>query len=185
MLSASTAGRVTPLAEHRGGHDDGSVPVVFYGDYTRPASRAAFAALKQVESLADGDVTVVHRHLVSDPGSWAHRLAEAAEAAATLGSFLAMHDGLYVRSPRSEEEVLAVATTAGLDVATFEARWRRPDGSSAVLAQHDALAGLDRVRHAPTVLLGGAPSSSPTDPKVLWAEVRSAIGHTWVRTGAA
>lgn len=185
MSSTSTLGRVTPLADHRGGQGDGPLAVVFYGDYAMRSARAAFSALKQVESLADGDVLVVYRHLVTEVGSWGHRLAQAAEVAAAAGRFPGMHDAMYLRVPRSEREVMGAAACAGLDVAAFAAAWARPDCASAVLSHHGDLAVADRVHHPPTVLVGGAPSAAPTDPRALWGEVRSALAAPRVRSGAA
>ena len=183
MSPPSTLGRVTPLADHRG--SSGLLAVVLYGDYAMRSARAAYSALKQIESLADGEVLVVYRHLVPDAGSWGHRLAQAAEVAAEAGAPAAMHDAMYVRTPRSETDVISAAVRAGLDATAFGAAWRRPDCGTAVLSHHHALALADRVQHPPTVLVGGAPSAAPTDPRVLWAEVSSALGAPLVRSGAA
>jgi hypothetical protein len=185
MSSTSTVGRVTPLADHRGAHGDRPLAVVFYGDHASRSARAAFSALKQVESLADGAVVVVYRHLVPEAGSWGHRLAQAAEVAAEAGAPTAMHDAMYLRMPRSEREVMGAAACVGLDVAAFTVAWNRPDCASAVLSHHRTLATADRVQHAPTVLVGGAPSAAPTDPRVLWDEVRAALAAPLVRSGAA
>jgi hypothetical protein len=185
MSSTSSLGRVTPLIDHRGAHGSDPLAVVFYGDYALRSARAAFSALKQVESLADGRVLVVYRHLVAEAGSWGHRLAQAVEVAAEAGALAPMHDAMYLRMPRSEREVMRAAARACLDVAAFAAAWRRSECASAVLAHHHALAAADRVQHPPTVLVGGAPSAAPTDPQALWAEVRSALAAPLVRTGAA
>ena len=185
MSSTSSLGRVTPLVDHRGAHGNDPLTLVFYGDYTLRSARAAFSALKQVESLADGRVLVVYRHLVAEAGSWGHRLAQAAEVAAEAGAGAPMHDAMYLRMPRAEREVMRAASRARLDVAAFAAAWRWSECGSAVLAHHRALAAADRVQHPPTVLVGGAPSAAPTDPQALWAEVRSALAVPLVRTGAA
>ena len=185
MSSPSSRGRVTPLTDHRVAHGNDPLAVVFYGDYALPSARAAFSALKQVESLAGGRVLVVYRHVVAEAGSWGHRLAQAVEVAAEAGAGGPMHDAMYLRTPRSEREVMRAAAGACLDVAAFAAAWQRSDGGSAVLAHHHALAAADRVQHPPTVLVGGAPSAAPTDPQGLWAEVRSALAAPLVRTGAA
>lgn len=185
MPPASTRGRVTPIADRVGTNDE-AVPVVFYGDYTLPASRLVFAALKQAESLAAGDVTVVYRHLVpAEPGCWPRRLADAAEVASEAGRAGPMHDALYVRAPRTERDVLAAAAVAGLDVVSFRAAWSRPEACAATVAHHRGLAARDGAARAPVVLLAGAPAAVPTDPKRLWAEVEAALGTAWVRAGAA
>ena len=184
MPSVSALGLVAPVTDRAG--DGMAMPVVFYGDYAEPASRAAFAALKQVESLAGEDVTVVYRHLVrGGPASWARRLAEAAEAASAAGRTAAMHDALYVTAPRTEGGVLRAAARAGLDVGSFTEAWARTEGWADALARHQALAARDGVLRAPTVLVGGAPCPVPTDPKLLWREVHAALTTTWVRSGAA
>lgn len=184
MPVRSTRGRVVSRPQS-GLHADGALLIVFYGDYSQPAARATFAALKQVESLADGDVTVVYRHLVTEVRPWGRRLAEAAEVGATFGSFLPMHEALYRISPCTEREIVRAAMLAGIDVDEFLRLWQRGDPCGGLLGRHRALAAIDRVRRAPAVLVDGAPAADATDPKLLWSEVCGALGPSAARVGAA
>jgi NhaA family Na+:H+ antiporter len=106
----------------RGGRaTDGLVSVVVYGDYHCPYCRRLRFVLDRLRQALGERLVYVFRHFPNErshPG--ATFAARAAEAAAKQGRFWEMHDCLYGEEPPlSEEQVLGMAESAGLDMERF------------------------------------------------------------------
>ena len=87
---------VTEERDHIQGPTDAPVTLVQYGDYECPYCGAAYPIIKEVQARIGERLRFVFRNFpITTSHPHAQQAAEAAEAAATQGSFWQMHDLLY------------------------------------------------------------------------------------------
>jgi protein-disulfide isomerase len=131
--------------------------ILEYGDYECPYSRQAFRAIERVERRL-GNIRFAFRHFpLTEIHPHAFAAATAAEAAALQDRFWDMHELLFHRQKRLEDDDLQrYAGELGLDLARFD----RDRLSSDVLGRigRDVASGLasGEVNGTPTLFIDGA-----------------------------
>jgi protein-disulfide isomerase len=132
--------------------------IVEYGDYECPYSRQAFRAIERVERQRPEGVRFAFRHFpLTEIHPHALAASAAAEAAALQDRFWPMHDLLFRRQDRLEDDDLRqYAAKLELDVATFD----RDRAGAAVLQRIrrdvDSAIASGEVRGTPTLFIDGA-----------------------------
>ena len=93
--------------DHVRGNPTAGLAVIMYGDYQCPTSRAAHAALSDLQRRLGPRLCLVMRHFpLTDRHPYAALAAEAAEAAAAQGAFWSMHNALFSFQDTFEPGVL-------------------------------------------------------------------------------
>ena len=86
--------------DHMQGSKNAAIVLVEYGDYQCPYSRAAHAAVKDLQRRLGEQLCFVYRHFpLTEKHPFAELAAEAAEAAAEQGKFWEMHETLFELQP--------------------------------------------------------------------------------------
>jgi Na+/H+ antiporter NhaA len=125
---------VDPERDHIRGSGHASVTLVEYGDYECPYCGRAEVVIRELLSTFGDDLRYVWRHLpLNDVHPDAQIAAEAAEAAASQGSFWEMHDRLLA----AQDELTVVDLTRhaedlGLDAGRFWDELRRREHAARV-----------------------------------------------------
>lgn len=167
-----------PLAA---GPVDAPVVLVAYSDYQCP-----FCAMwvhdtepAMMKLVAAGDLRIEWRDVnVYGPNST--RAAQAAYAAGLQGKFWEYHDSLYAdgkkRDPSglTQQALIALAASLGLDVPRFTTDFTSPAVAAAVQANADEAARIG-VSSTPSFLIGGHPVIGAQPTAVFINAVRSAL----------
>jgi Na+/H+ antiporter NhaA len=176
---------VDPERDHIRGSEDAPVTVLEYGDFECPFCGQAEPVLREL--LRDfGDVRYVWRHLpLNDVHPNAQLAAEAAEAAASQGSFWEMHDLLLdhqdaLRIP----DLVGYAEQLGLDTEQFENDVRTRAGAARIAEDVDS-ADLSSVSGTPTFFINGLRHYGPYDIGTLSSEVKAARAREYARAPAS
>jgi Na+/H+ antiporter NhaA len=146
---------VDPERDHIRGPEDAAVTVVEYGDFECPYCGRAEPIVRELLQEF-GDVRYVWRHLpLTDVHPHSQVAAEAAEAAASQGSFWPMHDLLLdhqdaLRTP----DLVRYAQELGLDVEQFTDELRSHELVPRVAEDVDS-ADLSGVSGTPTFFING------------------------------
>jgi protein-disulfide isomerase len=108
--------------DHRAGSSEARVTLVEYGDYECPHCARAFPIVERVRKQLGKRLLFVFRHFpLASMHPHAEMAAEAAEAAASQGSFWEMHAALFADQQALEDsDLVARARKLGLDTARFE-----------------------------------------------------------------
>jgi protein-disulfide isomerase len=142
-------------ADHSQGPRDARVTLVEYGDFECPHCGAAHPELKAVQRAMGDALLFVFRHFpLSRVHPHAHRAAEFAEAAATIGRFWEMHDVLFENQQALDERSLVgYAETLGLDTTLIESALR---GAFAERVRRDFSGGVrSGVNGTPCLFING------------------------------
>jgi Na+/H+ antiporter NhaA len=164
---------VDPEHDHIRGPDDAPVTLVEYGDFECQYCGQAETVIRGL--LADyGDLRYVWRHLpLTDVHPHAQLAAEAAEAAASMGSFWDMHDLLLDHQDElTTRALLRYAADLGLDAEQFQAAMRKHVGAAKIAADVDS-ADLSGVSGTPTFFINGRRHYGAYDIATLSAAVRT------------
>ena len=160
MTDDARRGTVAHLAvpvgerDHVQGPATASVTLVEYGDYECPYCRAAVAIVDELRRIVPDELRFVFRHFpLENVHPHARRAAEAAEAAASQGTFFEMHAALFEHQAALEDEdLLRYAAELDLDTARFRAELDR--GVHADRVQEHFRGGVrSGVRGTPTFYL--------------------------------
>jgi len=164
--------------EHVRGPQDAALTLIEYADFQCPYCARAHAALT---GLADevGGIRLVFRHLpLQATHPLAELAAESAEAAASQGKFWEMHDMLFEqqRQVTDEEDLAALAESAGLDIERFRAevlgrRHRERVQSDRDRAHHDG------AHRTPTFFINGVQYQGDSDQESLRQALSEALGR--------
>jgi protein-disulfide isomerase len=113
---------VSESRDHIQGAPDAPVTLVEYGDYECPYCGAAYPIVKEAQARMGSRLRFVFRNFpITTSHPHAERAAEAAEAAASQGSFWEMHDLLYENQKHLRDEGLrSYAERLGLDLERFD-----------------------------------------------------------------
>jgi protein-disulfide isomerase len=133
------------------------VTLVEYGDYECPYCGAAYPIIKQVQERMGEKLRFVFRNFpITTSHPHAGQAAEAAEAAASQGSFWEMHDLLYENQRRLEDEHLRTyAEQLGLDLESFDRDLA--EHVHAARVREDFMSGVrSGVNGTPTFYINGA-----------------------------
>ena len=143
--------------DHTQGPADAPVTLVEYGDYECPYCGAAYPIIKQVQERMGEKLRFVFRNFpITTSHPHAEQAAEAAEAAASQGSFWEMHDLLYENQRRLEDEHLRTyAEQLGLDLESFDRDLA--EHVHAARVREDFMSGVrSGVNGTPTFYINGA-----------------------------
>jgi protein-disulfide isomerase len=159
---------VDEAVDHARGPQSASL-IVEYGDYECPYSRAAYRAIERVQVERPGAVRFVFRHFpLTDIHPHALAASRAAEAAAMQGRFWEMHDKLYHRQRKLEDDDLRrYAMELALDLDRFDDdREARPVFER---IERDVRSGIDsgQVLGTPTLFIDGALHDAAFDVETL------------------
>ena len=121
-----SAGRLAPAVserDHTAGGSATAVTLVEYGDYECPHCARAHPIVKRVQQRLGAGLRFVFRNFpLNEVHPHAERAAEAAEAAGRQDKFWEMHDLLFARQHRLDDDSLfAYAEELGLDAEAFSA----------------------------------------------------------------
>jgi protein-disulfide isomerase len=113
---------VSESRDHIQGAPDAPVTLVEYGDYECPYCGAAYPIVKEAQARMGSRLRFVFRNFpITTSHPHAERAAEAAEAAASQGSFWEMHDLLYENQKHlRDEDLRSYAERLGLDLDRFD-----------------------------------------------------------------
>lgn len=113
---------VDPDRDHTQGPAAAPVTLVEYGDYECPYCGAAYPIVKEVQQRMGDRLQFVFRNFpITTSHPHAEQAAEAAEAAASQGTFWEMHDLLYENQKRlRDEDLRGYAAQIGLDLDAFD-----------------------------------------------------------------
>jgi protein-disulfide isomerase len=113
---------VSESRDHIQGAPDAPVTLVEYGDYECPYCGAAYPIVKEAQARMGSRLRFVFRNFpITTSHPHAERAAEAAEAAASQGSFWEMHDLLYENQKHlRDEDLRSYAERLGLDLERFD-----------------------------------------------------------------
>ena len=134
------------------GNPKGDVTVVEFFDYACPYCKSVDGSLRALLK-EDGNIRLVLKEFpVLGPGSVV--ASEAALAARAQGKYEPFHDALLAtRGQLSEEVVLNVARSVGLDVDRLKADMAKPDITSILKAAHELAESL-AIRGTPAFVVG-------------------------------
>jgi protein-disulfide isomerase len=173
-------GRLAPPvneSDHIAGSPEAPVTLVEYGDYECPYCGAAYPIVKEVQARMGDSLRFVFRNFpITTSHPHAEQAAEAAEAAASQGSFWQMHDLLYENQRRLRDENLrAYAEQLGLDLESFDNALA--DHVHAARVREDFMSGVrSGVNGTPTFYVNGARHDDSYDFETLLdALVRAAV----------
>jgi protein-disulfide isomerase len=131
--------------------------IVEYGDYECPYSRRAFRHIERVESRLEGGVRFAFRHFpLTEIHPHALAAAAAAEAAARQDRFWDMHELLFHRQRKLEDDDLRrYAQELELDLALFESDIAGPDVLARIRRDVDSGLATGEVQGTPTLFIDG------------------------------
>ena len=137
------------------GPKDARVTLVEFSDFQCPFCGQAVAKLNAILKAYPKDVKLVFKQYPLDIHSQAALAAAAALAAHRQGKFWPMHDAMFAdRTHLSRENILAMATAAGLDMKRFVQDWDSPATRQAV-AHEEAEGDEAGVDSTPTIFIDG------------------------------
>jgi protein-disulfide isomerase len=166
---------VTEERDHIQGPTDAAVTLVEYGDYECPYCGAAYPIIKEVQSRMSERLRFVFRNFpIATSHPHAEQAAEAAEAAATQGSFWQMHDLLYENQGRLRDPDLRdYAERLALDVERFDKELAEHVHASRV--REDFMSGVrSGVNGTPTFYINGARHDDSYDVETMVAALERA-----------
>ena len=166
---------VTEERDHIQGPTDAAVTLVEYGDYECPYCGAAYPIIKAVQSRMGERLRFVFRNFpIATSHPHAEQAAEAAEAAATQGSFWQMHDLLYENQGRLRDPDLRdYAERLALDVERFDKELAEHVHASRV--REDFMSGVrSGVNGTPTFYINGARHDDSYDVETMVAALERA-----------
>jgi protein-disulfide isomerase len=166
---------VTEDRDHIQGPTDAAVTLVEYGDYECPYCGAAYPIIKEVQSRMSERLRFVFRNFpIATSHPHAEQAAEAAEAAATQGSFWQMHDLLYENQGRLRDPDLRdYAERLALDVERFDKELAEHVHASRV--REDFMSGVrSGVNGTPTFYINGARHDDSYDVETMVAALERA-----------
>jgi protein-disulfide isomerase len=166
---------VTEERDHIQGPTDAAVTLVEYGDYECPYCGAAYPIIKEVQSRMSERLRFVFRNFpIATSHPHAEQAAEAAEAAATQGSFWQMHDLLYENQGRLRDPDLRdYAERLALDVERFDKELAEHVHASRV--REDFMSGVrSGVNGTPTFYINGARHDDSYDVETMVAALDKA-----------
>ena len=105
--------------DHADGPTDATVLLIEYADYECPFCVKAYPVIEGARQAFRGQLRFVYRHIpkAADKG-FTKQAAEAAEFAASVGRFWAMHSELFLHPDQHDlESLVLTATNLGLDSA--------------------------------------------------------------------
>ena len=161
--------------DHVQGPADAAVTLVEYGDYECPYCGAAFPIIKEVQSRMGERLRFVFRNFpIATSHPHAEQAAEAAEAAATQGSFWQMHDLLYENQRRLRDPDLRdYAERLALDVERFDKELA--DHVHAARVREDFMSGVrSGVNGTPTFYINGTRHDDSYDVETMVAALERA-----------
>ena len=170
-----------PVTEHRDhiqGPADAPVTLLEYGDYECPYCGAAYPIVKEVQARIGERLRFVFRNFpITTSHPHAERAAEAAEAAATQGSFWRMHDVLYENQKRlGDEDLRTYAQQVGLDLDVFDRELA--EHVHAARVQEDFMSGVrSGVNGTPTFYVNGARYDDSYDLDTLLGALEAAASR--------
>jgi protein-disulfide isomerase len=169
---------VTDDRDHIQGPADAAVTLIEYGDYECPYCGAAYPIVKEVQARMAERMRFVFRNFpISTAHPHAEQAAEAAEAAATQGSFWEMHDLLYENQQRlRDEDLRSYAEKLGLDVGRFVSDLAEHVHADRV--REDFISGVrSGVNGTPTFYINGARHDDSYDAETLLAALERAAAE--------
>jgi protein-disulfide isomerase len=169
---------VTEERDHIQGPTDAAVTLVEYGDYECPYCGAAYPIIKEVQSRMSERLRFVFRNFpIATSHPHAEQAAEAAEAAATQGSFWQMHDLLYENQGRLRDPDLRdYAERLALDVERFDKELAEHVHASRV--REDFMSGVrSGVNGTPTFYINGARHDDSYDVETMVAALERATAR--------
>jgi protein-disulfide isomerase len=155
-----------------GGNPDGDVTIVEFFDYRCPYCKQVEPSLETLIK-EDGKIRIVYKEFpVLGPASvYASRIALAAHK---QGKYAAFHDAMMAKKGQiTEEVVLAVAKTAGLDVDRAKVDMNAPEVND-IIARNKALAADLEIGGTPTFIIGSRLMPGAGDIDALRKMVESA-----------
>jgi len=161
--------------DHVRGPADAAVTLVEYGDYQCPYCGAAHPIVKEVLARMGDRLRFVFRNFpITTSHPQAQHAAEAAEAAASQGSFWPMHDLIFEDQKRlHDEDLRARAERLGLDLETFDHELAEHVHESRV--REDFMSGVrSGVNGTPTFFINGARHDGSYDVETLLAALERA-----------
>jgi protein-disulfide isomerase len=164
--------------DHIQGPADAPVTLVEYGDYECPYCGAAYPIVKAVQSRMGERLRFVFRNFpITTAHPHAEQAAEAAEAAAAQGSFWEMHDLLYEKQKRLEDDDLrGYAEQVGLDVERFDTELSEHLHAEGV--HEDFLSGVrSGVNGTPTFYINGSRHDDSYDEETLLTALERAAAE--------
>jgi protein-disulfide isomerase len=164
--------------DHIQGPADAAVTLIEYGDYECPYCGAAYPIVKEVQARMAERLRFVFRNFpISTAHPHAEQAAEAAEAAATQGSFWEMHDLLYENQKRlRDEDLRSYAEKLGLDVGRFVSDLAEHVHADRV--HEDFMSGVrSGVNGTPTFYINGARHDDSYDAETLLAALERAAAE--------
>jgi protein-disulfide isomerase len=170
---------VTEDRDHVQGPADAAVTLLEYGDYECPYCGAAYPIIKDVQARMGERLRFVFRNFpITTSHPHAAQAAEAAEAAATRGSFWPMHDLLYENQRRlRDEDLRGYAEQLGLDVEQFGRELA--EHVHAARVQEDFMSGVrSGVNGTPTFYINGARHDDSYDIETLLAALERAAASS-------
>jgi protein-disulfide isomerase len=164
--------------DHIQGPADAAVTLIEYGDYECPYCGAAYPIVKEVQARMAERLRFVFRNFpISTAHPHAEQAAEAAEAAATQGSFWEMHDLLYENQQRlRDEDLRSYAEKLGLDVERFVRELAEHVHADRV--HEDFMSGVrSGVNGTPSFYINGARHDDSYDAETLLAALERAAAE--------
>jgi predicted DsbA family dithiol-disulfide isomerase len=151
---------------HCRGPENAKVTVVEFGDYECPYCRNAEAFVERIIDARADKVRFCFKQFPVRSHERAVPASLAVLAAAQQGKFWEMHRALFTAADLSDEGLLGVARTVGLDIARFQASLA--DESLLEEVESDKLEGQEAgVDHTPTFFLNGKQYWGPlTEPEL-------------------
>jgi Na+/H+ antiporter NhaA len=165
---------VDPARDHIRGPVDAPLTLVEYGDFECPFCGRSTGMINDLRRELGDDLRYVFRHLpLPDVHPHAELAADAAEAAASQGSFWQMHDLLYEHQGELDiEDLIGYAAQIGLDVDRFADDIR--EGRNAVRIREDAASAEASGAHGtPTFFVGDRRHVGAFDAVTLAQELRA------------
>ena len=162
---------VGALAETEVDHARGAargVPLLMYGDYECPYTRAAYRNVQRVERRVGDRLRFVFRHFpLTEIHPHAQKASEAAEAAGSQGRFWELHDLMFKRQQALEaDDLRRYAANVGLRLDPFDRELA--EGSHAARVERDRQSGLAAgVAGTPTLFVDGRIYRGSYDARVL------------------
>lgn len=147
------------------GSADAPVEVVMFSDFQCPFCRNVAPAAHGLTKTFGDQVKVSFRHLpLMSIHPRAKRAGEVAACAQQQGKFWPLHDAIFERFGELEEDQLrAIATTAGLETKALEACLKRGDGLADV-ERDMALARSHGITRTPSIFVNGRPVALKQGP---------------------
>jgi protein-disulfide isomerase len=163
--------------DHIQGSADAAVTLVQYGDYECPYCGAAYPIIKEVQARLGERLRFVFRNFpITTSHPHAERAAEAAEAAATQGTFWQMHDLLYENQKRlGDLDLRTYAETLGLDIELFDKELAEHVHAERI--HEDFMSGVrSGVNGTPTFYINGSRHDDSYDLDTLLGALERAAG---------